>query len=182
MARVRGRDFIDALAFVRETYGAEAVERAVSRLGAPERSRFEAAFREVEWYPLDLLVAFLRAAQAALAPGDPTFFERQGRYAAQRQKESFLSVMVGSAEARVATAPTIWRMFYDVGRLEVVGEDPVTAVSRIHDFPATPELCRRFRGIWEGMASTPAHPAAAEETRCVLRGDPFCEFSLSHEA
>lgn len=179
---MRGRDLIDALAFVRESYGAEAVEKAVARLGAPEQARFQSAFREVEWYPLEALVAFLRAAKALLAPDDASFFERQGRYAAQRQKNAFLSVMVGTPEARMLTAPTIWRMFYDVGRLEVVGDDPAAAISRILDFPTTPELCQRFRGIWEGLASTAARPAVATEPRCVLRGDPFCEFVVSYPA
>ena len=158
------------------------METVLSQLAGPDQVVFRGSIREVEWYPLEALVAFLRTAKAALAPEDPAFFERQGRFAAQRQKEALLGVMVTTPEARMMTAPTIWHMFYDVGRLVVCGDDPVTAVSRIHDFPTTPELCGRFRGIWEGMASTTERPAVATETRCVLRGDPFCEFTVSYQA
>ena len=180
MACVRGRDLLDAVGFVRESYGASALERVVARLGEPELSCYRGSIREVGWYPLDALVAFLRTAQATLAPGDSGFCLRQGRYAAQRQREAFLGVMVATAESRAMTAPTIWRMFYDTGHLVVVGGDPTRARGQIHAFPTAPELCERFRGIWEGMASTADRPATATETRCVLRGDACCEFEVSY--
>jgi len=179
MASVRGRDLLDAIGFVREAYGASALEHVAARMPEPELSCFRGSIREVAWYPLDALVAFLRTAQATLAPGDSGFCRRQGHYAAQRQREAFLAVMVATPEARAMTAPTIWRMFYDTGRLVVVGGDPTTARGQIHAFPTTPELCERFRGIWEGMVSTADRPASATETRCVLRGDAFCEFEVS---
>jgi hypothetical protein len=86
--------------------------------------------------------------------------------------------MVATPEMRVKMASTVWRMYYDVGRLEVVGDRPDTAAGRIHDFPTTPELCERFRGIWEGIASSAEHAVVARETHCVGRGDPFCAFQL----
>ncbi|HJS57462.1 MAG TPA: hypothetical protein VKA01_05100 [Vicinamibacteria bacterium] len=179
MACVRGRDLLDAIDFVHESYGASALEHVVARLAEPALSCFRGSIREVAWYPLDALVAFLRTAQATLAPGDSGFCRRQGRYAAQRQREAFLGVMVATAESRAMTAPTIWRMFYDTGHLVVAGGDPARARGQIHAFPTTPELCERFRGIWEGMVSTLDQPASATETRCVLRGDAFCEFEVS---
>ena len=182
MACVRGRDLLDAIDFVRESYGASALEHVIARLAEPALSCISGSVREVAWYPLDALVAFLRTAQATLAPGDSSFCLRQGRYAAQRQREAFLGVMVATAESRAMTAPTIWRMFYDTGQLVVAGGDPARARGQIHAFPTTPELCERFRGIWEGMVSTPDRPATATETRCVLRGDAFCEFEVSYAA
>jgi hypothetical protein len=68
-------------------------------------------------------------------------------------------------------------MFYDCGSLVVSGEGD-DAVGQIHDFPTTSELCERFCGSWEAVASTPEREAHATETRCVLRGDPYCEFRV----
>ena len=66
-------------------------------------------------------------------------------------------------------------MFYDVGSLVPVGG----GVGQIRDFPTTPELCERFMGVWEGIASTPERPIIATETQCRLRGDPCCELTMS---
>jgi hypothetical protein len=180
VARVRGTSLSEALAFVRERYGPDALARVRKALPPKAKAVFQHAIREVNWYPLDALTSFLITARDVLDPGALEFYRAQGHYAAQKQKKGPLHAMVKSHELRVKLVRTVWRMFYDAGRVEVVGHSPAEAVTRIHDFPATPELCERFRGIWEGMSSTDDEPARAEETRCVLRGDPYCELRLTY--
>jgi hypothetical protein len=181
VAQVRGRDLIDAVLFVGETQGREAHDRVLKALGPEALAAFRSDIRESAWYPLEALTIYLRTAQRVLAPEDPRFFRSQGFFAAQREKATYLGPMVATTDSRARLAPTMWKLFYDVGRLEVVGDKPETAVGRIHDFPVTPELCERFCGIWEGMATTPGRRARAEETRCVRRGDAFCEISLAFD-
>jgi len=178
VANVRGRDLIDAVAFVRDSYGQTGSEAVLSQLPVELQVVFGRPLREAGWYALDVLVSYLMTAKRVLAPEDPDFFRRQGYYAGQHQKAAFLGAMVATPEMRVKMASTVWRMYYDVGRLEVVGDRPDTAGGRIHDFPTTPELCERFRGIWEGIASSAEHAVIAIETHCVGRGNPFCEFQL----
>jgi len=178
-AQARGRDLLDATAFVRERYGAAAHERVVTALDPQRRDLFRQSIRDVDWYPLDELVAYLRTAQAVLDPGAADFFRRQGFFAAQRQRAELLANAMATPESRARLAPTTWRMFYSVGRLEVVGDTPYDARGRIHGFPATVELCERFCGIWEGMVSTPERRVHAEETLCVRRGDPYCEIRIA---
>ncbi len=177
-AQARGRDLADAMAFVREVYGEPAQARVVAALEPAVRARFLAAIREVEWYPLTDLVAYLRAARAILDPDSPDFFRRQGRFAADRQRAGLLGPAMATPEARTRLAPTTWRMFYSVGRVEIVGQPGIDSRGRIHDFPTTPELCERLCGVWEAMANTAERRVRAEETRCVLRGDPYCEIRL----
>jgi len=177
MARVRGRDLIDALDFVRQSYGESGLSKVLAQLPPATRTLFGGTLRESEWYSLGELVSFLVTAKGTLARDDSGFYRAQGFHAGQRQKASFLGVMVATPEAREKTAATIWRMFYDVGRLLVVGTGPGGA-SQIHDFPTTPELCERFAGIWEGIIGGQEHKAVAIHTRCVLRGDDCCEFRV----
>lgn len=181
MARVRGRDLIDAVVFVSETGGREAHDRVLKALGAGVPDAFRSDLRESAWYPLEALTTYLRMAHRVLAPDDPLFFRKQGFFAAQREKATFLGPMVATIESRARLAPTMWKLFYDVGYLEVVGDSPETTLGRIHDFPVSPELCERFCGIWEGIAATPERGARAEETRCVRRGDAFCEFKVEYD-
>ena len=175
VANVRGADLLDVEAFVRETHGPVAVERVREALGEPLRVMFRRSIREADWYPLDVLKSYLTTAKALLEPGSSDFFRREGHFAAQRRRQGPLEPMVGTPERRAHFARVVWHMFYDTGWLEVVGDSPETAFARIHGFPASPELCERFRGIWEGMAGGPFR---AEEWRCVLRGDPYCELHL----
>ncbi len=171
---VRGRDLVDAVAFVEESFGPEAHPHVLAFMAPPERASFEAPLKLLRWYDLQALVGYLVTARSVLAPADDDFYRRQGYFAGQRQKAGLLGRMVATPEMRMRMAPTVWHMFYDIGRLIVVGTDPATAAGQIHGFPATPELCQRFRGIWEGTASTADRPAVASETLCVLRGDPCC--------
>lgn len=175
MVRVRGVDLLDAEAFVRDGYGADAVERVFAALDEESRAVFSRPPHGHDWYPLEALRSYLVTAKAAVAPDETDFYRRQGRFAAERRKRGPLQSMVATPELRMRLARTVWRMFYDGGRLEVVGDLADTAVARIHGFPARPELCERFRGIWEGLAGPGAR---AEEARCVLRGDPFCELHV----
>ncbi len=178
LAQTRGRDLQDAKAFVRERYGAAAHDRVLAALEPRRRGSFAEPIRDVDWYPLEALVLYLRAAHALLDPGATDFYRQQGRFAAEREKATLLGPAMATPESRARLAPTTWRMFYSVGRLEVVGETPTEACGRIHEFPATPELCERFCGIWEGLVSTPRRQVRAEETRCVRRGDPYCEIRI----
>lgn len=175
MARVRGTDFFDARGFVRDAHGAAAHERVLDALPSEAQGLWRGPLRQASWYPIEALRLYLRTARGLLEPDAPDFYLRQGRDAARRQKGGALASMVATPALRMRLAPLVWRLFYDVGHLEVLGRDPATVVCRIHGFPASPEMCERFRGIWEGMASTPTGERRVEEPRCVLRGDPFCE-------
>jgi hypothetical protein len=174
VANVRGRALADALLFVRESWGEAGLHRVVAELPAEAQAVCGGVIHDSDWYPLDHFVLFLQTARRLLAPDDPEFFRRQGLRAGQRQKAVYLGVMVATPELIAKTAPTIWRMFYDTGRLVALGQ----GVGQIRDFPTTPELCQRFLGIWEGIISTPDNPVAVKETRCRLRGDDCCEMTL----
>jgi hypothetical protein len=175
MARVRGRTLIDVMDFVRDAGGEPGLRATRAHLDPEARATFNGTLRESEWYPLEHLVSYLRAAKKALAPEEPGFYRRLGRFSGTRQK-AYLGSMI-SPDARARLAGTIWRLFYDVGSVVISGEGE-DSVGQVHDFPTTPELCERFLGSWEAASSTPEHEAHAVETRCVLRGDPYCEFKV----
>ena len=90
-------------------------------------------------------------------------------------------MMVSHPFVRRRLAPTVWRMFYDVGKLVVLEDSASGSVSRILGFPTTPELCERFCGIWEGIGTTSTQRARARETSCTRRGDAHCEISVEFE-
>jgi hypothetical protein len=177
VANIRGVNLADAQAFIRECYGADANLRVIESL-SPEVRRVLEGLREVSWYPLNAFLSYLVAARALLDPRSEDFYRRQGRFGAKRRRGGPLIAMVATRALRMRMAPVVFRMFYDVGHLEVVGGSPEVAFARIHGFPATPELCERFCGVWEGLEGGDERSVRAVETRCVLRGDPFCELHV----
>jgi hypothetical protein len=181
MAGVRGTNFLDAQAFVREGHGPDAHDRVLAALDPEALEVLGKPIKEEAWYPVEALLAYLVAARRVLEPEAGDFYRRQGFFAARRRKEGPLRVMVETPERRMRLAATAWRTFYDIGHLEVVGASVQEATARIHGFPATPELCERFLGIWEGLSSEPGRRARAEEIHCVRRGDPYCELSVSYD-
>lgn len=88
VAGVRGNDFVDAVQFVRDGYGASAHERVLAALPADARGLFAVRIRDSEWYPLNALVAYLRTAHRELDPKSGDFFRRQGYDAAQRRRQT----------------------------------------------------------------------------------------------
>ena len=152
--------------------------RVFEALPADVRAQVEGRIQESGWYPLEVLESFLATARQVLDPASPDFFRRQGRFAAEQRRAGPLSVMVATRALRMRMARVVFRMFYDVGSLEVVGASPETARARIHGFPATALLCERFCGIWEGMESGEGVSVRAEETTCVRRGDAYCEIHV----
>jgi hypothetical protein len=179
VVNARGVTLLDAQAFVRETYGPEAEARVQLALDPGLVEILAKPIREDAWYPVDALVAYLRTAQQALDPESKDFFRRQGFFGASRRRSGPLGLMLTTTEHRARLAPTTWRMFYDTGQLEVVSASPLEVIGRIHGFPAVPELCQRFLGIWEALSGDPGVPGRAEEPRCMLRGDPYCEIKVT---
>lgn len=171
---------MDAQAFVMEGHGADAHGRVLAAVDPETFQVFARPIKEDGWYPLRVLTVYLIAARRVLEPGSSDFFRREGFFTAQRRKAGALGVMVDTPELRMRLAPTAWRLFYDAGRLEVVGSNAIEATGRIHGFPATPELCERFVGIWEGISSGAGVRSRAEEFGCVLRGDPYCELKIRY--
>jgi hypothetical protein len=86
MGNVRGVDLLDARSFVRESYGPDAETKALAALAPNVPPVFLGTIRELGWYPLEALEAYLVAAKAALAPSSPDFFRRQGRFGASHRK------------------------------------------------------------------------------------------------
>lgn len=173
---------MDAREFLRHEFGEAALGHVLAALPGEAAACFGESVRDVAWYPLLALDLYLKAACQQLAGGSLELCRRQGRFAAASQKGGFLSKLVSTPALRMRMAPMVFRLFYDTGRLEVVGSDPETAVGRIHDFPATPELCERFLGVWEGLIAAAGRPVVAEEARCVRRGDAYCEIRVRDAA
>ncbi|HET7746454.1 MAG TPA: hypothetical protein VFM29_04080 [Vicinamibacteria bacterium] len=180
MACARGTIVLGAMGFVRERHGPEAHDRVMAALPPGVAATLLTDLREAAWKPVDSLVAYMETARRLLAPHDPAFFRDLGRFAGQahRSQTSF-AAMVASPVLAMRMGPKFWSAMWDTGRLQVTIVGEREGIARIHDFQTTRSLCERTLGAWEGLLSTDALDAHAEETACALRGDPGCEVHVT---
>ncbi|HLA77825.1 MAG TPA: hypothetical protein VJU18_09635 [Vicinamibacteria bacterium] len=176
MASVRGVAVLNAIRYVRESFGPNPHQAVVKALSEPHRATFLGPIREASWKPVEDLIAYLETAQRLLAPADPLFFRRVGRFSGQLERASQgFEVMVADPSTAMRMGPVVWRSFFDAGRLEVEILGPREGMARVFDFPASRALCDRRSGAWEGLLSTPGLRVEVTETRCCLSGSDFCE-------
>ncbi len=179
MPYVRGVMLLNAVAFVRDAYGSGAHDRVIASLPARHCGRLLGTLRDASWEPAEDLVAYMEAARALLAPDEPTFFRRLGRFAGERERNAQgYRPMVADPSTAMRLAPVIWSSFYDEGRLEVVVSGPREATTHIHGFRVSRVLCERTCGSWEGLASTETLEARVSEVACAVEGAPACEMRV----
>ncbi len=176
-ARVRGILLLNTVRFVVEHYGEEAHARVMAALPDPaSRGVFSGPAREASWAPLGPIVEYMVVAQRLLAPGDPSFHRRMGRFSGglSRAVGGFLPMVVSKPIA-VRMATKLFRSFYDRGRIEVkpVSEREMRLV--LHDFPAATPHCERFCGALEALIGSEDFPLAIEEVACAADGHARCE-------
>jgi hypothetical protein len=100
-----------------------------------------------------------------------------GRFAGRRDRDMRFGVMLADPKISAKMGPTLWRAYFDKGRVEIVDRGALGATVRIHAFPTHRVLCQRIAGSLEGQQGDFA--ATAEEKACVLHGDPHCEFRVT---
>jgi len=80
VARMKGIAVLSALSFLRETHGAEACDAVLGELNAEAQARIRTSCREASWHPVEDLTALMEIARRRLAPDDPEFLRKLGRY------------------------------------------------------------------------------------------------------
>ncbi len=167
---------LNAIRFIRDTVGPAAHDEIVAALPAVHATTFRGLIREASWEPLDDFVAYLETAKRLLAPTDSGFYRRLGRFSGELERQaSAFKVMVEDPSTAMRMGPTVWRSFFDVGRLEVEILAPREGTARVFDFPGCRALCDRRCGAWEGLLSTAALSVEVDESLCRADGHSFCE-------
>ena len=167
MASVRGVAVLNAIRYVRESFGPNPHQAVVKALSEPHRATFLGPIREASWKPVEDLIAYLETAQRLLAPADPLFFRRVGRFSGQLERASQgFEVMVADPSTAMRMGPVVWRSFFDAGRLEVEILGPREGMARVFEAQLNVNLY-----IAQGLA-------IAETTAMAEEGGVLSPFSV----
>jgi hypothetical protein len=181
VAQARAIAFLATVEFVKARYGKAAHESVFATLPADSQIRL-ASIRDTEWIPLRDLAAYSLAAQQTLAPDDGQFFRNLGRSVGRfyRQQGGF-APMVPDPVTAMRLGPTMWRLLYDTGSMEIIPSGSREASVRICGLRTSRALCETNCGAIEGVVGNDLAPARIEKRACVLDGAPCCEMRLVWE-
>ena len=169
------------LDYVRETLGAPAVAALVASLPGPDRRALEELERG-GWYPLDLLLRLDRAIAAAVAPGDPSVYERLGE-ASARRRTGWLGEHAGlvSVHAFLSGVADEHLHFQTFGRATYRRIAFHEAELAFSDYPpgVDPIWCQSAKGyLREAARILSGGEAEVDERTCQSRGERECAFRI----
>ena len=180
MTQVKGTALQSSLRFVRERFGAAALEGILRALPSDERSLLGGTILVSSWYPLQALLSYMQEAERQLAAQEPELLFQMGKASCDHGVTGVYKIFfkVGSPEFVVSRAARVFSSYYDSGELRVVeSRDGHAAVEIVAIQPAAPQLCARFYGwMHRTLELSGARNLRSSHSTCVHRGDAVCRF------
>jgi hypothetical protein len=179
--KVRGQVFLTDIQYVREKKGEEGISLLKEKIKEWGKLFDYDKVKTTDWYPIGLRVISLLAIKETFNWGDDKITD-MGNSA---PKYSFIVRMLMkyflSPEKTFGESPKYWEKHYSIGRMEPYKYDPVENmyILRLHDFKVHPIMCFYFKGYFTMIGQfVQKWKITTRQTRCVFKGDPYCEYSL----
>ncbi len=180
MARVKGTVIGSTLAFLNDKLGKEETVRLIEGLAVEHAALLKGPVLLGNWYPLDLLIGLIIAAEGKVAVPSKSLAWELGRYSADTGLKGIYKIFFKMADVGfiIKRAPQVFANYYDSGKMQVLDSEPHKAILRIAEFDQpSAVLCDRILGWMErtvemtgGKGVVMTHPS------CAARGDAFCEY------
>jgi len=178
--QVRGELFLARFAFVRETYGPDALAGLLIALGETDRRELETV-AERQWYAFGLLNRLDRAIAERLAGNDAVVYERLGAASARERTMALKDVAAYvSVHGFLARTAEEHRRFHTFGRAAYRRISFTEGELTYLDYPEPDRVyCRSGLGyLRTAVEQLAGPPVAVEERWCQCRGDAACVFNL----
>ena len=178
--QVRGELFLVRFAFVRETFGAEALASVLAALPPSDRQLLDGV-AERRWSPFGLLNRLDRAIAERLAGNDAAIYERLGEASARERTMALKDVApYVSVHGFLARISEDHRRFHTFGRAAYRRVSFTEGELTYLDYPEPDRVyCLSGLGYLRGAVEELAGPPVLVEERwCQARGDAACVFNL----
>jgi hypothetical protein len=188
MAKVRGATLLGTLAYVRESFGEEALRKVASGVSPALREVMsEGSLVLHGWYECALLSELTREIDRVCGKGDLALAREAGRHGAFQDVNRFFKWMLRLTGPGMifSRAASVWNNYHSAGRYVFEGAQGNRAAIRIEDWDgADPVMCKRIEG-WieralEITLGTGARPHIHEEVHLHTDGavspQRFCRY------
>lgn len=178
--QVKGSGFVHTLDYLEAEYGVEVVQDIYGAM-TPEGARTVKRALVMTMYPVEFVGEFLDAIKAVLGRQDPEINFKINLAAARASFSTLYKLFfrLGRPAYIIGKAASVFGRFASEGSLDVVQSDKGLVSLRLTNFSYQhPEFCQhRLRGWYQApLELSGCHIIASEHPRCVVRGDPYCEW------
>lgn len=181
MFYTRGSTLHSTVEYLRHTLDAAGVEAVLARL-TPEERALLAHASLTDDVPFHVALALWRSADRALAASDPHWAEHAGAEAIRvRGMQLYSGLIQKPTPVEFLTQHiSLFQRYYRPGDMKVTERSPGRAAARLVGFePGDRLFCRRLTGGWlAAIEIAGAREPKVTHARCVLEGDPFCEWEV----
>ena len=182
-SRCRGSGVMAGLAFVRQRFGATALDALLEQL--PPEQRFP--LREAgptDWVPTSAYTALLHLLVRTHGRGDPQICFESGYFQAAHELSLVLRMIYRLANPRLVLGwgASLWAQNFDTGTLRTESPRPGQIRATIAAWSdADPALCSELRGYFtRTLELAGGRDVKCAEVQCAARGDPACVFEATY--
>jgi hypothetical protein len=180
MTQVKGTAIQSSLRYVRERFGAAAVDGILRALPADKGGLLKGSILVSAWYPLETLIEYMKEAERQLGAQAPELLYDMGKASCDHGVTGVYKVFfkVGSPEFVTSRSARVFSSYYDTGDLRLLeSRDGYSCVEILGLEPSTPQLCARLHGwLHRTLELAGAKNVRSTHSSCVHRGDPVCRF------
>jgi hypothetical protein len=180
-ATARGSTVHATLAFIRDTYGAEALDAIMGQVESGARMRLEGAGMTDE-LPYESLLAVWRSADDALRERDRNWMEQAGAFAIDSLGQQLYGGLLHKTSPAefVTQSVSLFQLYYAPGDMIPVQVEARRAVLRLVGFPTIgPLFCQRQTGGLRRAAELAGgQTVRVTHVRCEHEGDAYCEWEV----
>ena len=181
MLYTRGSTLRSTLEFLGHALPPEEREAVLARLSHADRALVETA-AVTDDVPYQVALNLWRSADLVLARRDPQWAEHAGAEAIRvRGMQLYGGLLLKpSPEEFLAQHISLFQRYYRPGDMKVAARAPGRATARLIGFePGDTLFCRRLSGGWlAAITIAGGREPVVNHARCVLEGDPFCEWEV----
>jgi hypothetical protein len=183
---VKAQALIHAGSWLEETYGREAVARALTLCSRAVNDRYISAI-SIEWHEYDELIEWLEAIEKAVGQGDGQTAYESGAYSARINTRGVMKrslFYLGSPEYLLRRIAGFWTQFNDHGAMHLRHFDDRKVTIELERLPRPHALlCASVTGWVHVIAeAVGARGARAVHSECRTRGHKRCMFDVIWDA
>ena len=181
MFYTRGSTLLSTMEFLERVLPDDKRAEVLARLDVRERELLANAGLTDD-VPYTVALSLWRSADRELATVDPTWAERAGAESIRVRGMQLYSGLIQKPTPMefLAQHISLFQRYYRPGDMKITERTTGRATARLVGFePGDTLFCRRLTGGWSAAIEIAGgRDAEATHPRCVLEGDPFCEWEV----
>jgi hypothetical protein len=185
MSCVKGSGVLAVYEHLASLQGPQGMEKIKAALNREDEKIFASTLLPITWVDFGYFMRMVVTADRVLGKGDFKVVEAAARYNMNKNFRGLYKILISFTNPKFAfnNAQTLWRQWFDHGKITTEWVGDKAGVARLADFPdmppnhehnLTPSIDEIIR-LSSGKNTTCIHQ------KCVLKGAPYCEWKLSWE-